>query len=236
MKISCNVIEDLLPIVHDGVCSEESRAIVEEHLSECEHCKEIYKAMDEEFVAAIPADDVKPFAKIMAKWTRMKRKTMIIGIFVTLAVVGTLIGLYQFAAQARIFPVDVEKIQVSEVGQLENGVISFHLYITDDAPLYRLSYRREDHVMYLVPKRALLDYIPNYLNTRYKMLNDRYFTAAVRELLSEEVIEAADIRIWDDLDAICVGTPEAYVSVWERGMELAPAEPVLEEWYADGWR
>jgi len=59
---------------------------------------------------------------------------------------------------------------------------------------------------------------------------------AVRELLSEEAIAAADIQIWDNLEAIRVGTPEGYVTVWERGMELVPAEPVLEEWYADGWR
>lgn len=237
MKISCKVIEDLLPIYHDGVCSEESRAMVEEHLSECECCRNMLAEMDAELALTKPAaDEMRPLAKITAKWTRMRRKSLLVGTAVTLLFVGMLVGVYQFAARARIFPVNVEKIQVSEVGQLENGVITFHLYITDDAPLYRMSLQREGDVMYLVPKRALLDYWPSYLNMRYKMMNDRYFPVAVRELLSEEAIAAADIQIWDNLEAIRVGTPEEYVSVWERGMELAPAEKVLEEWYADGWR
>ena len=39
MKVSCEIIKDLLPLYHDGVCSNESRQMVEEHLSECEKCR-----------------------------------------------------------------------------------------------------------------------------------------------------------------------------------------------------
>lgn len=35
MKVPCNIIEDLLPLYHDNVCSEESRAMVKEHLQTC---------------------------------------------------------------------------------------------------------------------------------------------------------------------------------------------------------
>ena len=237
MKMSCKIIEDLLPIYHDGVCSPESRAMVEEHLAECEACRKLCGEMDAELsVAKLVADESRPLSKISAEWKNMRRNAWLRGILVTILCAAILVGMYQFAAKARIFPVAVEKIQISEVGQLENGVITFHLYITDDAPLYRMALRREGSVMYLEPKRAILDYWPSYLNLRFTMMNDRYFTAAVRDLLTEEVLEAADIMIWDDLDAIRVGTPEAYVSVWERGMELAPAAQVLEEWYVNGWR
>ncbi len=47
MSISCEIIKDLLPLYHDGVCSKESRSAVEEHLSDCESCKAELKAMDE---------------------------------------------------------------------------------------------------------------------------------------------------------------------------------------------
>ena len=47
MNCSCNVIRDLLPLYYDGVCSEESKTIVDRHLSECESCKEYYKLMGE---------------------------------------------------------------------------------------------------------------------------------------------------------------------------------------------
>lgn len=39
MKISCDVIMDLLPLYYDGVCNDDSKKIVEEHLAECESCK-----------------------------------------------------------------------------------------------------------------------------------------------------------------------------------------------------
>ena len=48
MKYPCNVIQDLLPLYLDGVCSEESKAIVEQHLSECPACKDYYAAMRED--------------------------------------------------------------------------------------------------------------------------------------------------------------------------------------------
>lgn len=38
MKISCNIIKDLLPLYCDNMCSDDSRAVVEEHLKECEAC------------------------------------------------------------------------------------------------------------------------------------------------------------------------------------------------------
>lgn len=42
MKYSCKVIEDLLPLYHDGVCNEESKLIIEEHFSECTDCRCYY--------------------------------------------------------------------------------------------------------------------------------------------------------------------------------------------------
>ena len=38
MKYDCEVIRDLLPLYADEACSEKSRAMVEEHLRECEAC------------------------------------------------------------------------------------------------------------------------------------------------------------------------------------------------------
>lgn len=43
MRVSCLVIQDLLPLYCDNECSEESKNIVKEHLNECSSCNEIYK-------------------------------------------------------------------------------------------------------------------------------------------------------------------------------------------------
>lgn len=53
MKYPCNMIQDLLPLYHDGVCSQESQEIIESHLAECSACKEYYTIMRE-------ADDIIP--------------------------------------------------------------------------------------------------------------------------------------------------------------------------------
>ena len=41
MKISCNVIEDLLPLYVDEAASEDSRQLVEEHLKGCSSCRKM---------------------------------------------------------------------------------------------------------------------------------------------------------------------------------------------------
>lgn len=38
-RIGCGACRDLLPLVEDGVASEESRQLVEEHLQGCERCR-----------------------------------------------------------------------------------------------------------------------------------------------------------------------------------------------------
>lgn len=45
MKQTCNIIQDLLPLYADNCCSEDSRRLVEEHLAQCESCREIHRAM-----------------------------------------------------------------------------------------------------------------------------------------------------------------------------------------------
>lgn len=45
-KYSCDIIQDLLALYHDGVCSEDSREAVEQHLAQCESCSAVAKLLD----------------------------------------------------------------------------------------------------------------------------------------------------------------------------------------------
>ena len=38
-QLDHDIVQDLLPLYHDGVCSDKSRAAVEEHLKTCEDCR-----------------------------------------------------------------------------------------------------------------------------------------------------------------------------------------------------
>ncbi len=41
----CEIVGDLLPLYADGICSDESRAFVEDHIKECEKCRCTFDAM-----------------------------------------------------------------------------------------------------------------------------------------------------------------------------------------------
>ena len=65
--MNCNIIVDLLPLYHDGVCSPESRAAVEEHLKDCAACRAALAAMDAPLPAAektAAADDAAVVKKL----------------------------------------------------------------------------------------------------------------------------------------------------------------------------
>lgn len=47
MKLSCSVINDLLPLYAENISSEDTNALVEEHLSECADCREKLHALKE---------------------------------------------------------------------------------------------------------------------------------------------------------------------------------------------
>ena len=48
MRITCDVIQDLMPSYVDGILSEDSRALVEEHMGTCQECRKMLEIMKEE--------------------------------------------------------------------------------------------------------------------------------------------------------------------------------------------
>lgn len=44
-ELSCAVVNDLLPLYHDGVVSEEIKIEIETHMRTCEKCSEAYKTL-----------------------------------------------------------------------------------------------------------------------------------------------------------------------------------------------
>lgn len=89
MKTSCKIIEDLLPMYHDGICSEESAALIEEHLRECPNCSQILASLrgEIELEKNIPADDLKPLEEIHHQITKEKKRSGRKGAIVTLSVI-----------------------------------------------------------------------------------------------------------------------------------------------------
>lgn len=77
MKLNCNVIKDLLPLYADQICSEESRGLVEEHLTDCTDCSALLRQMrNEEMENSLETEAVDVLHR-QAKF--FKRKSAVIG-------------------------------------------------------------------------------------------------------------------------------------------------------------
>lgn len=48
MRITCDVIQDLMPYYVDGILSEDSQALVKEHMEACKECRKMLEIMKEE--------------------------------------------------------------------------------------------------------------------------------------------------------------------------------------------
>lgn len=98
MKTPCNVIRDLLPLYQDGVCSPESRQLVEEHLEECETCRAEWERMH----APMPTDHPQVEERTVAQaassaWKRGRRRAFRKGFVIAavlVAAISSLIGLW----------------------------------------------------------------------------------------------------------------------------------------------
>lgn len=74
MRLSCGIVQDLLPLYEDGLCGEESRAAIEEHLRECSSCQSLLsgmRALEEPDHPAQASEDravLRAFRKIRRRW------------------------------------------------------------------------------------------------------------------------------------------------------------------------
>ena len=73
MKLPCKVIEDMLPMYYDKVCSEESAALVEEHLKGCPHCGQMLLDLRGDIdIPEKQVDDIKPLKMIQKSYKKMR--------------------------------------------------------------------------------------------------------------------------------------------------------------------
>ena len=74
MKLSCEVIKDLLPLYFDKVCSEESCSLVEEHLTQCAQCENELKKLEMDLEKpSMSEGEVKTMKRISVEWKKDKK-------------------------------------------------------------------------------------------------------------------------------------------------------------------
>ncbi len=86
MNRECNIIRDLLPLYAEEMVSEESRALVENHLRECESCRKELQEIKES--QRIPPDtDLLPFRRVRRKLRIGRARIGILTALITLLVI-----------------------------------------------------------------------------------------------------------------------------------------------------
>ncbi len=82
MKVTCNIVEDLLPLYVDEICSEDSEKIIKSHIKDCSKCKEKLLIMQERIE---DKDEIVIFKELNAK--KVLQKTFL---FVSVKAIGTI--------------------------------------------------------------------------------------------------------------------------------------------------
>lgn len=98
--MKCDVIQDLLPLYIDNVCSEASKSCVEEHLSSCEKCRNIERTYRENSFTSekIEIKQLDGLKKIKSKVKRQSLFSYAIVLFLAA------IGIYTFINNVNEFP------------------------------------------------------------------------------------------------------------------------------------
>ena len=107
-KQTCDMIHDLLPLYADGVCSEESRRIVNEHLASCDACSDLLRKMNQK-VAINAETDISAVKKINKK---IRLGKLAIAAVSLIAAVALLVGGYFYAVTD--CSMDYEKYNLAE--------------------------------------------------------------------------------------------------------------------------
>ncbi|MDD6291700.1 MAG: zf-HC2 domain-containing protein [Lachnospiraceae bacterium] len=83
-EISCQVIQDILPLYEDGCCSEDSKNLVEEHLKTCTECQKLVSRYEEP--VPVREEEKEPEVVSIQRGVRQIKRGKVAG-FIALALV-----------------------------------------------------------------------------------------------------------------------------------------------------
>ena len=217
-RLDHDIAQDLLPLYHDGVCSERSRAAVEEHLQTCEACRAALAAMDAPLPEAekTAAEDAAAVKKISSEWKKGKRRARIIGVLAAIVVcAAAAVGIWALTTFTCV-PMGSEDYTL-EVYRLESGGVGVHWDFREGRETwYALMFREEADGLHYYLERPIL---------RVELFNfEKYYNR----------YGDAMFRSWSDdameTKAIYFGLGEDSVLLWKEGEEVdLPAATAAQE-------
>ena len=211
--IKCDVIQDLLPLYHDNVASDDSRAMVDEHLKSCSDCREILTKIQEgndSIHLGVDTAEIGAFRKMKSK-LRKKSVAMILA-----AVLATAL-LCCGAAVPFSIPYNAEKTSVNLA--YDNVIDIFYdgnyagvdaraegntLYIGYYGTVYAQIFKPSERLQFSIGSSLAIDYGMNSAMIPISEQIDRIYYVNYRQLRSvgtgtADEIEGA-ILIWERVE------------------------------------
>lgn len=149
-KMSCNVIQDLMPLYIENMCSAESRELVKAHIAECEKCRQLFSDYtDDTIVKEVrqPEKEEQAFQQILHKVENkiMKRVTVIAAVVISFVIA---IGIISFAP---LFHASYEDAGLNVIVSEINDTV----YI--DTSMVRLKCDVDENTIFLNGKYSLIE-------------------------------------------------------------------------------
>lgn len=132
IELPCDIVEDLLPLYHDEVVSEETRQAVARHLTTCEKCLKEYNLLTEELVEPVDSGKkIKEENRIGDFLKRVRKRGVLKGVIVTVIIAAFLAGVGYVLTSVPVMTVPSKNISVEHVFE-EKG----NYFIVYKAPRY----------------------------------------------------------------------------------------------------
>lgn len=253
-NLSCEVIQDLLPLYIDEACSEQSKELIINHLTICENCKTQFEAMNSEMSLAMQADqteeqrqEMQAMQTLAKAWRKTKLLSWIKGIAVATCTCGLLIAVYLLLTEWKIVPVSAEHFEVNHVYRLSDGSITYWLRATDGYELHMLKthYDKQGNAYIqgyrpIIKKKAELMYgLHNYLH-RIELKTVQQIDVSQLDLNNHDAGEGMTFNITNkdtindfgtEITGVYYGNKENSLLIWKEGMELPKASEELEKYW-----
>ena len=105
--MKCEIVRDLIPLYCDGLCSEETRAAVEEHIAQCEACRRLLDAAAEE--PEIPPqtydeEEARVLRGVKKRYARIRWRAVFLTVGIAAVLIAVVCGAYYFHEYRILFP------------------------------------------------------------------------------------------------------------------------------------
>lgn len=210
--LPCELIQDMLPLYHDGVCSEVSRKLVDSHLETCDKCTAVLEGMTAEMeMPKLESDESKPLKSLRRKW---RARTCLLGLILGFVIFFSWIWLTQLSS-VRVEP---EEYIITNVVEFSNGMYYLEYKIPYD---YNGSgadlLRDENGAVYLQEYRPIL-------------ARKDAEKGMIRDNIIDPENHRTDIGTEMPMTAFYLGLPgdEDAVLLWSAEEEYPKATPEME--------